>query len=78
MNTPAFSLVLFGGTGDLTMRKLLPALYQSYVDGGFQASSRIFCAARSDYSHDGYRDWMNENVKIMSKSVLMKPHGRHF
>ncbi len=63
MNTPAFSLVLFGGTGDLTMRKLLPALYQSYVDGGFQASSRIFCAARSDFTDESYHVWMDENVK---------------
>lgn len=63
MSTPAFSLVLFGGTGDLTMRKLLPALYQSYVDGGFLPSSRVFCAARSDFNHDSYHVWMDENVK---------------
>ena len=30
MKIPAFSLVMFGGTGDLAMRKLLPALYQSF------------------------------------------------
>ncbi|WP_461431082.1 hypothetical protein, partial [Ketobacter sp.] len=29
-NKVLFDLVLFGGTGDLSMRKLLPALYQLY------------------------------------------------
>ncbi|TDR32746.1 glucose-6-phosphate dehydrogenase [Hydromonas duriensis] len=70
MNTPAFSLVLFGGTGDLTMRKLLPALYQSYVDGGFKPSSRVICVARSEFSDDSYRAWMNDNVKGYVKERL--------
>jgi glucose-6-phosphate 1-dehydrogenase len=63
MNTPAFSLIMFGGTGDLAMRKLLPALYQSYLDDGFKPTSFVMCAARSDYSHETYRAWMNDNVK---------------
>ncbi|VEB39803.1 glucose-6-phosphate 1-dehydrogenase [Chromobacterium violaceum] len=28
--TPAFDMVLFGGAGDLVMRKLLPSLYQAH------------------------------------------------
>ena len=63
MKTPAFSLVMFGGTGDLAMRKLLPALYQSFLDGAFEPSSRVLCAARTVYDDEGYRAWMNEAVK---------------
>ena len=63
MKTPAFSLVMFGGTGDLAMRKLLPALYQSYLDGAFEPSSRVICCARSDYTNETFRAWMQENVK---------------
>lgn len=63
MSTPAFSLVLFGGTGDLSMRKLLPAFYEMYLDGNFLPSSRVFCAARSDFNDESFRVWMDENVK---------------
>ena len=63
MKIPAFSLVMFGGTGDLAMRKLLPALYQSFLDGAFAPNSRVICAARTVYTHETYRDWMNEAVK---------------
>lgn len=63
MKIPAFSLVMFGGTGDLAMRKLLPALYQSFLDGAFGEASRVVCAARTVYDHDGYRAWMNEAVR---------------
>ena len=49
-----FDFVLFGGTGDLAMRKLIPALYQRFADGQFDEHSRILgCAStalgRSDY-----------------------------
>ena len=37
----AFDLLIFGGTGDLTMRKLLPALYHRDRDGQFTSDSRI-------------------------------------
>ncbi|MGL4767761.1 MAG: glucose-6-phosphate dehydrogenase [Formosimonas sp.] len=70
MKTPAFTLVMFGGTGDLAMRKLLPALYQSYLDGAFQESSRVICAARSDYSNESFRAWMNDNVKQYAKERM--------
>lgn len=63
MATPAFSLVLFGGTGDLSMRKLLPAFYQIFLDGGFQPGSRVICAARGEYEDESFRVWMQENVK---------------
>ena len=43
----SFDLVLFGGTGDLAMRKLLPALYRRFVAGLFPADARIVGVARS-------------------------------
>lgn len=38
----SFDLIIFGGTGDLAMRKLLPALYHRDRDGQIPADSRIF------------------------------------
>lgn len=43
---PDFDMVLFGGTGDLAMRKLLPALYQQVKAGTISPASRILAAAR--------------------------------
>src|SRR5271166_447716 len=51
-----FDCVVFGATGDLTLRKLLPALYYRFRDGQMPESSRIIAAARSDLSSDSYRE----------------------
>ena len=51
---PTFDLVLFGGTGDLAMRKLLPALYRRMVAGDLSADSRIIGAARGELSRDEF------------------------
>lgn len=51
---PTFDLVLFGGTGDLAMRKLLPALYRRTCAGQVCADARIIGAARSDLSREQY------------------------
>jgi len=51
---PTFDLVLFGGTGDLAMRKLLPALYRRSCAGQIGAASRIVGAARSQLSREEY------------------------
>src|SRR3954468_9070274 len=51
---PDFDLVLFGGTGDLAMRKLLPALYRRLAAGQLGERSRVIGAARSELSRDEY------------------------
>jgi glucose-6-phosphate 1-dehydrogenase len=52
---PPFEFVIFGATGDLTLRKLLPALYHRFLDGQIPADSRIVAVARSDLSTEAYR-----------------------
>ena len=49
-----FDLIIFGGTGDLAMRKLLPALYHRERDGQFTGDSRIIAASRGEMSRDAY------------------------
>ena len=49
-----FEIVLFGGTGDLAMRKLIPALYQRFVAGQFDARARIVAAASTALTRDAY------------------------
>lgn len=50
-----FDLVVFGGTGDLARRKLLPGLYRRMRAGQAPAGSRIIAAARSDLDVEGFR-----------------------
>ena len=44
----SFNLVIFGGDGDLSKRKILPALYQRYVDGQLNANFKIICIRRKE------------------------------
>ena len=45
-----FDYVVFGATGDLTKRKLIPALYHRFKDGQFDEQSRIIGVSRSKLS----------------------------
>lgn len=48
-------LVIFGATGDLAQRMLLPALLGLEVDGLLPDKLRILCCARSEFDSDGFR-----------------------
>ena len=50
-----FDCVVFGGTGDLAERKLLPALYHRQRDRQLSEPTRIIGASRSPMSHEEYR-----------------------
>jgi glucose-6-phosphate 1-dehydrogenase len=51
---PSFDCIIFGATGDLTMRKLLPSLYGRFRDRQFDNSCRILAAARSDLNDEAF------------------------
>jgi glucose-6-phosphate 1-dehydrogenase len=51
----SFDLVLFGGTGDLTWRKLMPALFMAFRHGTLPEGGRIIGVGRDDLSHEQYR-----------------------
>ncbi len=56
----SFDLVLFGGTGDLAWRKLMPALFQAFRHGTLPEGGRIIGVGREDLSHDQYRARIHE------------------
>ena len=56
----AFDLVIFGGTGDLAARKLLPAMFHRFIDGQIPAESRIIGIAREGTDDAGYREQMRK------------------
>ena len=52
-----FDLIVFGGTGDLARRKILPALFRRFLTGQMTADSRIIAAARRDQDSAAFRDF---------------------
>src|SRR6188508_483218 len=59
----SFDLVIFGGTGDLAWRKLMPALFQAHRHGTLPEGGRIIGIARHPYSDDEYRRWLWERFQ---------------
>lgn len=58
-----FDYVVFGGTGDLAERKLLPALYHRQIAGQLTEPTRIIGASRAEMDHDGYRAFARDALK---------------
>ncbi|HWI78035.1 MAG TPA: glucose-6-phosphate dehydrogenase, partial [Ramlibacter sp.] len=54
----SLDLVLFGGTGDLAWRKLMPALFQAFRHGSLPDNTRIIGVARDDLTDQQYRALM--------------------
>jgi glucose-6-phosphate 1-dehydrogenase len=50
-----FDLVIFGGTGDLARRKILPGLFRRYLAGQMPPDARVIGAARADLDAAGYQ-----------------------
>ena len=57
-----FDLVIFGGTGDLARRKILPGLFRRFCAGQMPEDARIIGAARSELDTDGYRQMIREAI----------------
>ncbi|HEV8643228.1 MAG TPA: glucose-6-phosphate dehydrogenase [Methylomirabilota bacterium] len=57
-----FSLIIFGASGDLTRRKLLPALFALYATRTLPEPFTILAVARTEMSHDDFRRRMREAV----------------
>jgi glucose-6-phosphate 1-dehydrogenase len=56
-------LVIFGASGDLTQRKLVPALYQMKREHRLPPEFTIVGVARREWSHDFFREQMREGVE---------------
>ena len=59
----AFDLVFFGGTGDLTWRKLMPSLFQAWRHGTLPEGGRILAVARDEKDDAGYRAWLKDRLQ---------------
>lgn len=62
------TFTIFGGTGDLTFRKLLPALYNMEMTGSNPFDTQIVIIGRRDYTSTAYRelarDWVEKFARL--------------
>jgi glucose-6-phosphate 1-dehydrogenase len=68
--TPEPSIVvIFGASGDLTQRKLVPALYQLKRERRLPPEFTIVGSARRDWSHDFFRDHLRQGIEEFSDGI---------
>src|SRR5881392_718110 len=72
------SIVIFGATGDLTHRKLIPALYNLADDGELPPAAVIIGFARRPKSDDDFRKEMEEAVKKFSRQTVRDEIWKNF
>src|ERR671923_2844677 len=63
-----FDFIIFGGTGDLSERKLLPALYHRQRDHQFSEPTRIIGASRSKLTDEDFRAFARKSIMDQVKS----------
>ncbi|MGQ9576806.1 MAG: glucose-6-phosphate dehydrogenase [Thermoguttaceae bacterium] len=59
----AASIVIFGASGDLTRRKLIPALYELARKGRLPQPTRIVGFSRTPFAHPAWRDALAESTQ---------------
>src|SRR5688500_4183790 len=59
---PACDFVVFGGTGDLALRKLLPGLYQREREHQLPVGTRVIGVSRTPIDDVGYRDLVSQTL----------------
>jgi glucose-6-phosphate 1-dehydrogenase len=62
-NDIAPTIVIFGASGDLTERKLIPALYELHRKGRILDGTRVVGFSRTAYTHDAFRTHLQEGVR---------------
>ena len=77
-----FAMIIFGASGDLTKRKLMPALYSLYRDKRLTGDFSILGIGRTIYSDENYRSYILEELQQFVKAdeqdtVLMSSFVSH-
>ncbi len=60
-------IVIFGAGGDLTQRKLIPALYNLYLDGWLPAQFAILGVDLKEMDNDAFRESLRQGVDAFSR-----------
>ncbi len=76
MSDNGLIFTIFGGTGNLTYNKLIPAYYQLYVEGRMKDNVSIVAIGRRDKTSESYREEFHEvlmnKVKDFDEAIYQK------
>lgn len=72
LSSQSILFFIFGGTGDLTARKLIPALYNLYIDGWLPKNFRVIGLGRTNQTSDEFRAGLKSDVAGFSRRALVK------
>jgi glucose-6-phosphate 1-dehydrogenase len=72
------TLVIFGGSGDLSRRKLLPAIYNLSLDGVLPTNFEVVGFAINDHTDESYRTFAREGIEKFSRRPLDREHWDDF
>ena len=64
-----FNIIVFGGGGDLAMRKIYPALFHRYLDGQFGDAFNIIAVTRKDKEDFPFQDELKKFIKESMKDA---------
>jgi glucose-6-phosphate 1-dehydrogenase len=62
-------MVIFGASGDLTQRKLIPAIYKMKQEGRLPPELTVVGVARRDWNHDYFREQMRQGIEEFSDGI---------
>ena len=67
-----FVMTIFGASGDLTKRKLMPALYTLYKEKRLPESFAVLGVGRTEYQDDTYRAYISSELERLSLRKNMR------
>jgi len=68
----SYDIIIFGGAGDLSFRKLLPALYMAHAHDKLDSDTRIIGIGRQSWSRDQYLNFIDEQSPPFIEANALK------
>jgi len=79
IETGALDIVIFGGAGDLSFRKLLPALYMAHLHSRLSPETRIVAVGRQNWSREEYLEFIDKHSpQFIEKNAFTADDWKRF
>jgi glucose-6-phosphate 1-dehydrogenase len=72
------TIIIFGATGDLAKKKLLPALYHLNIENRLTDNTRIICMGRQETTQSQWHEKVTEYISLKARNVLDDDSLKHF
>src|SRR5258708_3077581 len=72
------SIVIFGASGDLTSRKLIPAIYSLFHKKRLPEETRIIGSARTKFTHEEFRNKLHATTKEFAGEIFNEECWKEF